>query len=131
MAGNQGKSPAVAREIGKLGGRPKGSMSKAKLMMRELATRIVTDVDVQNRLLAQAKAGTLHPAVMRELFHYHGGRPPVKIEVAPASPRADELVARLRLLPRSDRLLLAEMSRRVLALPEKGDVIDVKREKKA
>jgi len=111
------RSAEVMREVGKLGGRPKGSMSRAKLMMRELASMIVTDPEVQQKMLAMAKAGTLHPAVMRELFHYHGGRPPVKVEVTrPANLDARKvLVEAIRSLPRADRLAFADVSRKMLA----------------
>ena len=122
--------PFAKGKSGNPKGRPRGALSKAQLLLRELARTIVTDLEVQNRLLQQARAGTLHPAVMRELFHYHGGRPPIVIAAPPAPTRADELAEAFRKLPKAERLAMAEMSRRVRALMEEpkqvsGRVIDV------
>jgi hypothetical protein len=107
------KENAVA--VGKLGGRPRGSLSKAKLLMREIAAAVVTDLAVQNRLLADARSGAIHPGVLVALFHYYAGRPPVRVEVvAPPTTRA-EMVARLRQLSREDRALYADLSRKMVA----------------
>jgi hypothetical protein len=121
------KANAVA--IGKTGGRPKGSLSKAKLLMREIAATVVTDLTVQQRLLDDARAGDLHPGVLVALFHYYAGRPPVKIELTrPDTTRAD-IVARLRQLSKTDRMLYADLSRKMIAAASEprapGVVIDV------
>jgi hypothetical protein len=42
---------------------------------------------VQQRILKQARAGTLPPGVLAELFHYYGGRPPAKPVPPPPDPR--------------------------------------------
>ncbi len=49
--------------------------------MRELAEMIVTQPEVQAKLFEQARAGRLPPRLMLELFHYHGGRPPERVEI--------------------------------------------------
>ncbi len=56
-------------------GRPKGSRNKSSLAVREWATRIVEDPKVQTRLLADARAGKLHPSVLTVLMAYAYGRP--------------------------------------------------------
>jgi len=62
-------------ESGNPGGRPKGSRNKATLAVREWATGIVEDPQVQARLLADARAGRLHPSVMTALMAYAYGKP--------------------------------------------------------
>jgi hypothetical protein len=122
------KENAVA--IGKTGGRPKGALSRSKVLMRDLAEAVVTDLGVQNRIMADARAGTLHPGVLVAFFHYYAGRPPVKLEVVRTNLAREEMVARLRLLSREDRALYADLARKMLAAPAPeprapGTVIDV------
>ena len=56
-------------------GRPRGSRNKTGRAVREWATRIVEDPKVQTRLLADARAGKLHPSVLTVLVTYAYGRP--------------------------------------------------------
>src|SRR6266853_6714609 len=89
------------RAIGKPGGRPKRRLSLAKKWsLREFADMILNDPVVQQRILKQARAGTLPPRVLAELFHYYGGRPPSKPELPPPDPTlaAEEAERRARLL---------------------------------
>jgi hypothetical protein len=118
--------PFAKGKSGNPKGRPRGALSKSKVLLKELAQAIVGDLQVQNRLFQQARDGSIHPAVLVALFHYAAGKPPARVEVAPTPTRTDELVARLRLLPKADRLALAEMNRKLarLELPP-GRVVDV------
>lgn len=117
------KENAVA--IGRLGGRPKGVLSRSKILMKELAAAVVTDLEVQNRIIADARAGTLHPGVLIAFFHYYAGRPPVKLEVAlPDRGRAD-MVARLRQLSKADRMQYAALARKMIAAAARPTVVDV------
>ena len=93
------------RAIGKPGGRPKRRLSLAKKWsLREFADMILNDPVVQHRILKQARAGTLPPRVLAELFHYYGGRPPSEPVLPPPDPRraaeeaAEEAEARAGLL---------------------------------
>jgi len=70
-----------AREFGKRGGRPKGRLNTGKLLLREIAAMVVTDAQVQETLLKQARNGTLHPSVMVALFWTHGGKPVSAVEI--------------------------------------------------
>src|SRR5262249_9760390 len=70
-----------AREFGKRGGRPKGRLNTGKLLLRELAAMIVTDGEVQQTLLHQARAGTINPSVLIALMYTHGGRPQSTVEI--------------------------------------------------
>src|SRR5713101_5681559 len=70
-----------AREFGKRGGRPKGRLNTGKLLLREIAAMVVTDAQVQETLLKQARNGTLHPSVMVALFWTHGGKPVSSVEI--------------------------------------------------
>ena len=45
------------------------------MRIREWATALVEDPQVQTRLLADARAGTLHPSVMTVLLVYAYGKP--------------------------------------------------------
>lgn len=115
-------TPEQASEMGKKGGRPPGSISKAKRKMIELAECILTDLTVQQRMLADAQAGLLHPSVIRELLYIYNGRPAYKMErVIPVDPEEDEERARLRAMPKDKRRmmldLMREMDRQPLALP--------------
>jgi len=56
-------------------GRPKGSRNKTTAAVRDWATGIVEDPEVQARLLADARAGTLHPSVLTLLLAYAYGKP--------------------------------------------------------
>ena len=56
-------------------GRPKGSRNKTSLAVRDWSTAIVEDPKVQARLLADARAGRLHPSVMTALLAYAYGKP--------------------------------------------------------
>ena len=56
-------------------GRPKGSCNKTRRAVREWATGIVEDPQVQARLLADARTGKLHPSVLTVLMTYVYGRP--------------------------------------------------------
>ena len=56
-------------------GRPMGSRNKTPLAVRDWATGIVEDPQVQARLLADARAGRLHPSVMTALMAYAYGKP--------------------------------------------------------
>jgi hypothetical protein len=47
---------------------------------------ILNDPVVQHRILKQARAGTLPPRVLAELFHYYGGRPPSEHVLPPPDP---------------------------------------------
>ena len=56
-------------------GRPTGSRNKTTVAGRDWATGIVEDPRVQARLLADARAGRLHPSVMTALLAYAYGKP--------------------------------------------------------
>ena len=56
-------------------GRPTGSRNKTTVAVRDWATGIVEDPTVQARLLADARAGKLHPSVMTALLAYAYGKP--------------------------------------------------------
>ena len=56
-------------------GRPTGSCNKTRHAVREWATGIVKDPQVQARLLADARAGRLHPSVLTVLMTYAYGKP--------------------------------------------------------
>ena len=115
--------PFAKGKSGNPKGRPRGALSKSKVLLKELAQAIVGDLQVQNRLFQQARDGRIHPAVLVALFHYAAGKPPARVEVAPAPTRADELTEAFRRLPKADRLAMAEISRKVRALA--GRVADV------
>jgi len=90
-------TPEQAREMGKKGGRPKGSITQAYRTVYELAQRILTDPDVQDQMLQQARAGTLHPSTMRDLMYIYGGRPAYKMDVPRVADPHDEDGKRERL----------------------------------
>ena len=90
-------TPEQAREMGKKGGRPKGSITQAYRTVYELAQRILTDPDVQDQMLQQARAGTLHPSTMRDLMYIYGGRPAYKMDVPRVADPHDEDSKRERL----------------------------------
>jgi hypothetical protein len=89
-----------AREFGKPGCRPRGRLRTLKWSVREFAGMILTDPVVQQRILKQARAGTLPPRVLVELLHYYGGPPPSKPELPPPDPTlaAEEAERRARFL---------------------------------
>jgi len=62
-------------ESGNPRGRPKGARNKASAGVREWATELVEDPQVQARFLADARAGKLHPSVMTVLLAYAYGKP--------------------------------------------------------
>ena len=59
--------------------------------MREWATGIVEDPKVQARLLADARAGKLHPSVLTGLMTYGYGRPNLRDVPEPETPITIEL----------------------------------------
>ena len=67
--------PFQPGESGNPRGRPKGSRNKTTVAVRDWATGIVEDPKVQARLLADARAGRLHPSVMTALMAYAYGKP--------------------------------------------------------
>jgi len=100
---------------GKKGGKMRGPITTAKRLMKELAEAVVTDPDVQNRLVLQAREGTIAPGVLITLFHYYGGKPPTKIEVAPPrSDSADAMRRRLAALTPEERSAYADILRKVI-----------------
>ena len=56
-------------------GRPKGARNKATRLVQEWATALVEDPQVQDRLLADARAGRLHASVLTVLLAYAYGKP--------------------------------------------------------
>jgi hypothetical protein len=89
------------RAIGKPGRRPRRRLRPAKKWsLRDFADLTLTDAVVQQRILKQARAGTLPPRVLAELFHYYGGRPPSKPVLPPSDPTraAEEAAIRAQLL---------------------------------
>jgi len=72
-------------------GRPKGSRNKNSLGVREWATGIVEDPQVQARLLADARAGKLHPSVLTVLMTDAYGRPHSRDVPEPETPLTIEL----------------------------------------
>ncbi len=106
------------RAIGKPGGRPKRRLSLAKKWsLREFADMILNDSVVRQRILKQARAGTLPPRVLAELFHYYGGRPPSKPVLPPPDPsraaEEDERRARFLRLSREERRQYLDLIRRM------------------
>jgi len=86
--------------------------------MRELAEMIVTHPEVQAKLFEQALAGRLNPRLMLELFHYHGGKPPERVEDPTPDTRRAKLVDVVRRLSKEDRALLADLSAKMIAIQE-------------
>jgi len=72
-------------------GRPKGACNKSSLAIREWPTNIVEDSQVQARLLADARAGRLHPSVLTVLITYAYGRPNLRDVPEPETPITIEL----------------------------------------
>lgn len=107
--------PFAKGKSGNPNGRPRGALSKSKVLLKELAQAIVGDLQVQNRLFQQARDGSIHPAVLVALFHYAAGKPPARVEVTTPSPGRDELVAQMRRLSKQDRLVYAELCRKVIS----------------
>ena len=66
--------PFQPGESGNPRGRPKGSRNKTTVAVRDWATGIVEDPTVQARLLADARAGKLHPSVLTVLLAYAYGK---------------------------------------------------------
>jgi hypothetical protein len=86
--------------------------------MREFAEMIVTHPEVQAKLFEQARTGKLPPRLMLELFRYHGGQPPERVEVVPPKTDNAELAALVGQLSKEDRRSLADLSRKMIALEE-------------
>jgi hypothetical protein len=106
------------REFGTPGGRPRRRLSPSKKWsLREFAGIVVMDAAVQQRILQQARAGTLPPRVLIELFHYYGGPPPsepVRPPPDPARAAAEaESRARIGRLSREQQLQLDALLRQV------------------
>ncbi|SVE10207.1 uncharacterized protein METZ01_LOCUS463061 [marine metagenome] len=70
-------------------GRPKGSRNKTSHAVRDWATGIVEDPTVQARLLADARAGKLHPSVMTALLAYAYGKPRDTASAEPMIPMSE------------------------------------------
>jgi len=70
---------------------PKGSRNKNSVAVREWTTGIVEDPEVQARLLADARAGKLHPSVLTVLMTYAYGRPNLRDVPEPETPITIEL----------------------------------------
>ena len=69
-------------------GRPRGAKSKVSLEAKAVANRIVDEPDYRERLLRDAIAGTLPPAIEVMLWHYAKGKPTelVQMDVLATSP---------------------------------------------
>src|SRR3972149_3744362 len=78
--------PFAKAKSGNPKGRPRGALTKSKVLLKELAQAIVGDLQVQNRLFRQARDGSIHPAVLVALFHYAAGKPPPRGAGAPPPP---------------------------------------------
>lgn len=99
-------------------GPKRGATTTRVRLMREFAEMIVTHPEVQAKLLEQARAGTLNPRLMLELFRYHGGKPPERVEVPTPDTDRSELVALLGRLSKEDRRAYADLSMKMIALRE-------------
>ena len=107
--------------MGKKGGRPKGSITQAYRTVYELAQRILTDPDVQDQMLQQARAGTLHPSTMRDLMYIYGGRPAYKMDVPRVSDPDDEAQrAAIKAMPKEKRRLMMDLIREANVLAEQA-----------
>lgn len=122
-----------ASAMGKLGGRPKGGITKAYATVYELAKRVMTDPDVQDTILFRAQVGTLDAATMRDLMYIYGGRPAYKMQVvAPESdPRDDADREKMRAMPKDKRRLMLDLLRELngvepvrLALKGRVEAVD-------
>ena len=83
--------PVQPGQSGNSHGRPRGSRNKSGLAVREWATDIVEDPQVQARLLAGTGAGKLHPSVVTVLMTYAYGRPNPRDVPEPETPITIEL----------------------------------------
>ncbi len=83
--------PFEPGQSGNLLGRPKGSCNKTRRAVREWATGIVEDPQVQARLLADARVGKLHPSLLMALMAYAYGRPNFRDVPEPETPITIEL----------------------------------------
>ena len=72
-------------------GRPRGSRNKATRAVADWTAAIVEDPQVQARLLADARAGKLHPSVLTVLMTYAYGRPNLRDVPEPETPTTIEL----------------------------------------
>jgi len=119
-------------ESGNPAGRPVGALSIAKRTVTEIAEAVVFRVEFQNKLIELADSGKLAPAVMIELLHYSGGKPPTTIRrEVPRSVAEERHAQAIRLLPQEKRYALAdlllEVERLQRSLPAK--VIDAEAER--
>jgi hypothetical protein len=105
------------RKFGKRGGRPRGRLRQSKLSLREVAGMVVMDPRVQQRVLKQARAGTLPPRVLIELFHYCGGLPPSKPEPTPPDPTHAERRAQLARLSKEELQQYEKLLLRMMGQP--------------
>ena len=87
------------------------------MSLREFAGMVVMDPRVHERILKQARAGTLSPRLVIELFHYHGGKPPDRVEIT--KPRRDdaERAARLGRLSEEEREKYADLLIKMMGQP--------------
>ncbi len=70
-------------------GRPKGSRNKTRLAVREWATSIVEDPQVQARLLTDARVGKLHPSILTALMVCAYGKPRDSMTSEPMIPMSE------------------------------------------
>lgn len=107
-----------ASRMGKLGGRPKGGITKAYATVYELAKRVMTDPEVQDTILFRAQVGTLDAATMRDLMYIYGGRPAYKMQVqAPDADPEDQMERdRMRAMPKDKRRVMMELLRELNAI---------------
>jgi len=107
-----------ARDFGQPGSRPTGRLRKSKQSLHEFAGMVVTDPMVQQRILKQARAGTLPPRLLIELFHYWVGPPPSEFEPPPPDPtraeRRAQLGAQIARLSMDEQVQYADLLRKML-----------------
>lgn len=97
------------------------ALSQSEFSLREFAGMVVMDSVVQQRILMLARAGTLPPRVLIELFHYYDGPPPSEPELPSPDPtRAAaeaERRAQLARLSKEERWQLYELTKRMMGDP--------------
>src|SRR5216684_6423161 len=104
----------TARQRGSMGSREALSIRKAFPEVYGLAKKVWTDPEVQSTILDLARAGQLHPTLMRELLYVYNGRPAYKMQIQrEADPDEDEKRERMRAMPRAERRLLMDLLRKV------------------
>lgn len=83
----------------KLGGRPKGSIQQATLEIRAFCRAVVDSAEYRQRLMEDAQARRLSPAVELMLWDRAYGRVPTELRIDDASSMdTDSIVSRLRAL---------------------------------